>query len=190
MRGRGDEKNLFDFAVQFIAEKYEGVYRAGVVVPYTTHLFGVARLLKSTGYRDEVVIAGLLHDCLEQSLVTESELRTYFGDEIVELVKSSTELEKTMAWDARKQEVLTKIQYKTDEQLAVTLAEKIHNVHAITAELAQFGEGIWQNFKAPKEKQEWYYRSIINEVKIYHPNAVLGEQLEVAVEKLFSRVKN
>ncbi|MER1986425.1 MAG: HD domain-containing protein [Solibacillus sp.] len=182
--------NLFDFATQFIAEKYENVYRAGVVVPYTTHLFGVARLLKSAGYREEVVIAGLLHDCLEDGRADERELRTFFGDEIAKLVKVSTEPDKNIVWEQRKKEVLNTIQHKTDEQLAIVLAEKTHNVRAITVEVAQLGEQVWANLKAPKEKQEWYYRSIIEKVKIYHPNAVLLCQLEQAVEKLFIRVEN
>lgn len=182
--------NLFDFATQFIAGKYDNVYRAGVVVPYTTHLFGVARLLKNAGYREEVVIAGLLHDCLEDGRADERELRIYFGEEIVEFVRASTEPEKNIAWEERKREIIKTIQHKTDEQLAIMLAEKTHNVRAITVEVKQLGEQVWQNFKAPKEKQEWYYRSIIEEVKIYHPNAALLCQLEQAVEKLFIRVEN
>ena len=182
--------SLFDLATQFIAKKYDGVYRLGVVVPYTTHLYGVARLLKSVGYREEVVIAVLLHDCLEDEKATEEELQQHFGEEITELVKASTEPMKNVQWDERKQEVIDTIQYKSDEKLAIMLAEKIQNVRAITVEIAQFGERTWENFKAPKEKQEWYYRSIISEVKIYHPNAVLLHQLEQAVDKLFVRVEN
>lgn len=181
--------NLVDFATQFIAQKYDNVYRSGVVVPYTTHLFGVARLLKSVGYREEVVIAGLLHDCLEDGRVDEKELRTFFGSDIAALVKASTEPEKNMMWEERKQEIIHTIQHKTDEQLAIMLAEKTHNVRAIAIEVAQFGEQIWANFKAPKEKQEWYYRSIIEQVKMYHPEAVLLSQLEQAVDKLFVRVE-
>lgn len=180
---------LFDFATQFIAQKYDHVYRPGVVVPYTTHLFGVARLLKSAGYRDEVVIAGLLHDCLEDGRATVGELQNYFGNDITKLVEASTEPQKGIEWEQRKRTVLHSIQYKTDEQLAIMLAEKIHNVRAITVEVAQLGEHVWSNFKAPKEKQEWYYRSIIEQIKIYHPNAVLLGQLEQAVEKLFVRIE-
>ena len=69
-------------------------------------------------------------------------------------------------------------------------SEKINNIKAITLEVSQVGEKMWDSFKAPKEKQEWYYRSIIEEVTIHHPNARLLDQLKNAVDKLFVRVEH
>ncbi|MEK4228054.1 HD domain-containing protein [Solibacillus sp. FSL H8-0538] len=182
--------DLVDKAIQFIAEKHEGQYRKGLNVPHSTHLFGVARILKIAGYAEPVVIAGLLHDVLEDTTATEQELQEKFGDSVLALVKASTELEKSLSWNERKEYVIQQIKHKTDEQLAIMLAEKLHNVKSITVEVAQLGNETWNNFNAPKEKQEWYYRAIISEVKKYHPGALLFPQLELAVDKLFIRVEN
>lgn len=180
--------NLVDKATQFIALKYDGKRRTAMQIPYATHLFGVARILKNTGYSDFVVAAGLLHDILEDDYVTEQELHDQFGEEVLALVKATTEMPKAYAWQVRKQCVIDSIQQKSPEELAILLAEKIHNMRSIVVELEQFGKGLWDNFSAPKEQQEWYYRSIIEQVETYHPNALLLPQLQQAVEKLFVKV--
>lgn len=180
--------NIVDQATQFIALKYDGKRRTAMQIPYATHLFGVARILKNTGYRDTVVIAGLLHDILEDDFVTEQELRAQFGDEVLLLVKATTEMPKNYSWQLRKQCVIDSIEKKSPDELAILLAEKIHNMRSIIVELEQFGEGLWNNFNAPKEKQEWYYKSIIEQVETYHPNALLLPQLQQVVDKLFVKV--
>lgn len=179
--------NIVDQATQFIALKYDGKRRTAMQIPYATHLFGVARILKNAGYRDTVVTAGLLHDILEDNFVTEQELQAQFGEEVLALVKATTELPKNYAWQLRKQYVIDSIQNKSPDELAILLAEKIHNMRSIIVELEQFGEALWNNFNAPKEQQEWYYKSIIEQVETYHPNALLLPQLRQVVDKLFAK---
>ena len=180
--------NLVDKATQFIALKYDGRRRTAMQIPYATHLFGVARILKNSGYQDSVVTAGLLHDILEDHLASEAELTELFGIDVLALVKATTEMPKSYSWQTRKEFVIASIKEKSPDELAILLAEKTHNVNSIFAELEQFGEGLWENFNAPKEQQEWYYRSIIEQVEENHPNAQLLPQLQQAVDKLFVKV--
>jgi (p)ppGpp synthase/HD superfamily hydrolase len=51
----------------------------------------VARLLREAREPNRVVVAGMLHDVLEDTSVTVSELRRRFGPEIAELVEALTE---------------------------------------------------------------------------------------------------
>lgn len=180
--------NLVDKATQLIALKYDGQRRTAMQIPYALHLFGVARMLKNNGYRDIVVTAGLLHDILEDNLASEAELIELFGPEVLALVKATTEMSKRYPWQTRKEYVIATIKDKSPDELAILLAEKIQNVKSIIAEIEQFGESLWENFNAPKERQEWYYRSIIKQVETYHPNALLLPQLQQAVDKLFVKV--
>ena len=180
--------NIVDQATQFVALKYDGKRRTAMQIPYATHLFGVARILKNTGYRDIVVTAGLLHDILEDNFATEPELRAHFGEDVLQLVKATTEMPKSEDWHIRKQYVINSIPKKSPDELAILLAEKIQNMRSIIVELEQFGEELWNNFNAPKEQQEWYYRSILEQVETYHPNALLLPQLQQVVEKLFAKV--
>ncbi|WP_332647648.1 HD domain-containing protein [Lysinibacillus sp. 54212] len=182
--------SLIDNATQYIAAKHEGQYRGGLKVPYSTHLFGVARILKIAGYSEEVVIAGLLHDVLEDTDATEEELRVKFGENILSLVKAVSEPDKSLSWDVRKQEGINQIQFKSEFELAIMLAEKIQNVKSITYEVEKLGEQTWKNFNAGKDKQHWYYINIIEQTKKHHPNAKLLPELEEHVNLLFCSVKS
>ncbi|AWE06086.1 phosphohydrolase [Lysinibacillus sp. 2017] len=177
--------NLVDQATQFIAQRYEGKHRTVMQIPYAAHLFGVARILKSEGYHEAIVTAGLLHDLLEDGIATEQEIEELFGQNVLLLVKSATELPKTYEWQLRKEEVIARIGEKSEDELAILLAEKIYNLRSIIVEINQFGDSLWTKFNAPKEKQEWYYRSIVEETMKYHPQARLLPQLVQVIDELF-----
>ena len=58
--------------------------------PVIPHVTRVGRLLYKKGFADEVVEAGILHDILEWSSVTEYELRKKFGDIVADIVTANT----------------------------------------------------------------------------------------------------
>ena len=182
--------SLVDQATQYIARKHEGQYRGGLNVPYSTHLFGVARILKAANYEDDIVVAGLLHDVLEDTDATEEDVRELFGENILMLVKAVSEQDKSHNWKQRKQYMINQIKYLSENTLAIVLAEKIQNVRAIKYELSQLGESTWDYFNAGKDMQYWYYANIIEQIKKYHPNAVLLPDLECGVKQLFAPVEN
>lgn len=61
--------------------------------PYVNHSIRVAMMLKEWGCQEDVVVAGILHDVLEDTAVTEEELRKKFSARSVELVKAMTKQE-------------------------------------------------------------------------------------------------
>ena len=182
--------NLVDQATQYMIKKHEGQYRSGLNVPYSTHLFGVARILKAANYADHIVIAGLLHDVLEDTDTAEEELCELFGHDICMLVKAVSEPDKSLDWEQRKQYMIDQIKYLNEDALAIILAEKIQNVRSIKYELSELGECTWDYFNAGKDRQYWYYASIIEQIKKYHPNAKLLPELEYGVQRLFAQVEN
>ena len=182
--------SLVDQATQYTVKKHEGQYRRGLNIPYSTHLFGVARILKAAGYEDDIVVAGLLHDVLEDTDATAEEVCELFGENILALVKAVSEPDKSFNWEQRKQHMINQIKYLNEGALAIFLAEKIQNVRAIKYELSQLGESTWENFNAGKEMQHWYYVNIIEQTKKYHPHAVLLPDLEHGVKQLFATGEN
>ena len=69
-------------------EKHDGQYRKGTKIPYITHPFAVAMILKHHRYSDEVVAAGLLHDTLEDTDTTEQEILN-FSPYVLDLVRAA-----------------------------------------------------------------------------------------------------
>ena len=180
--------NLVDKAGQFIALKHDGQYRRGFDFPYSTHLFGVARVLKNAKYPEQVVVAGLLHDILEDSDTTEQELLENFGLYILELVKAVSDPDKSIPWKERKQYVIARIPQLTDEQMAITLAEKIQNLNSMTYVISTMGEEAWYGKSANKEEQRWFYEQYFEATKKYHSQTKLLGEFEECLEKLFSLI--
>lgn len=58
--------------------------------PVFQHSIIVAKHLHDLGYQKEIVIAAILHDVLEDTSITEEELRERYGSEVTHLVQALT----------------------------------------------------------------------------------------------------
>ena len=63
-----ETKKIHD-AIIFAAKAHEGQRRKGTDIPYITHPFEVAQILMEAGCDETLIIAGLLHDTLEDTEV-------------------------------------------------------------------------------------------------------------------------
>ncbi len=84
--------NLITKARHFAIEAHGGQKRKYDGLPYWTHLRDVAFILQEGGYFDFMVAAGWLHDAIEDTNVTENDLRAEFPDEVVRLVVGLTDV--------------------------------------------------------------------------------------------------
>ena len=178
--------NLVDKATRYIALKHDGQYRRGLDIPYSTHLYGVARVLKTAKYSDQVVIAGLLHDILEDSDATVQEIEELFGAQILQLVKAVSEPDKSIPWKERKQKAIEKVKELNDDEISIAIAEKIQNLNSMAFVINNFGENAWYGESAKKSDQQWFYEHYFEETKKYHPNNRLLKEFEEGIQRLIS----
>lgn len=177
--------NIIEKAFQFALHKHEGQYRKGTKIPYITHPFAVAMLLKHHGYSDEIVAAGLLHDTLEDTNTTEEELLGEFGPFVLDLVQAASEPDKSQSWEERKLRMLRDLPNKTPDQLAVIVADKLHNLRSIQADSEAIGDAVWTRFNRGKREQSWNYMSVVNALIPFHKEVRLIRILDVEVKRLF-----
>jgi (p)ppGpp synthase/HD superfamily hydrolase len=178
-------------AIAFALEAHKRQRRKGTEIPYIVHPLSVARVLLEWDCPLELVVAGLLHDTVEDAGVSFEEIERHFGEEVRKMVEALTELDKSLPWEERKSKTLER--YKTLEEkiLLVALADKLDNIRSIEEDLKKIGDKIWERFNRPKEKQEWYYRSL---VKIFLDRLKKGPHREKAlhfkeiVERVFEKV--
>ncbi len=149
-------------AIEFATKAHKNQVRKGTDTPYIVHPFEVAIILTENGCDEKVIIAGLLHDTIEDTDVTIEDIEHDFGSEIAELVSLCSE-DKTQAWGVRKQHTIDFLKDEADfDMLILSCADKLSNLRSMKEDYNTAGEKLWERFNRPKEKQNWYYKSLID----------------------------
>lgn len=170
-------------AIIFAAKKHEGQKRKGTDIPYIVHPVEVMQILTENGCDKEVVIAGILHDTLEDTQTTPDEIRSEFGRTVLEIVQSESE-DKSKSWKERKQTAILHMYSASLESKLVCCADKLSNLRSIYADLKNIGEKIWERFNAKKTYIQWYYEEILKSLSEIS-DFDMYDELEILVEDVF-----
>ena len=100
--------------------------------PYINHPLQVADLLASEDVEEDVVLAALLHDTIEDTDTSAEELELAFGASVLSLVLEVTD-DKTLDKVDRKRLQIENAPKKSSNAKMIKLADKICNVRDITA---------------------------------------------------------
>ena len=157
----------FEDALVFTAQLHAQQYRKGSQsqIPYIAHLLSVSALVIEAGGDEDLAIAALLHDSVEDQggLETLVKIRQRFGNRVADIVDSCSD-SYTMpkpAWKTRKENYLDKLQTSSQEVRLVSLADKLHNARNTLRDLRKENEMVWDKFNGGKTGTLWYYRSLI-----------------------------
>lgn len=147
-------KKALDFAVM----AHNGQTRKCSNIPYIVHPIGVGLLLMNNRESDCVIMAGFLHDILEDTDFAEEDLRINFGEEVLRLVLEASEPEhNNKSWEDRKIHTIENLENISENGIKVVIADKIDNLKSMNNDYFIMGESLWEKFNAPKDKQKWYY---------------------------------
>lgn len=152
-------------ALRRAAEWHRPQTRKGSTTPYIEHPFAVAWILDRAGFAEDVLIAGLLHDAVEDTDATLQEIGEEFGAEVAAIVaecseRKTDETGRKRPWIDRKREHLEEVERASREARAVVLADKLHNLTSIRVDLAAGGD-VWSKFNAGRDEVLWYHRAMI-----------------------------
>jgi (p)ppGpp synthase/HD superfamily hydrolase len=174
-------------AFRYAAEKHAGQTRKQTAVPYLSHLMAVASLVLEAGGDEEMAIAALLHDVVEDcgGMPRLREVRTQFGMRVAKIVEGCTDayVVPKPEWLERKTNYLREVKHADAETRLVSAADKLHNVRTILADYRRDGESVWKRFSGKKDGTLWYYRALSDEYQRRNPNRITRE-LEIAVAEL------
>jgi len=173
-------------AIKRASALHEGQLRKSTKnVPYITHLFSVADLLSTYADKEDVIVAGLLHDTLEDTLYTEEELESEFGSSVKETVLSVTEVtffqrnNAVFPWRERKEIYLEKLRVAGADALMVSAADKIDNLEGMIEGYRRNGQSVWESFRGSPEEQAWFFGAVL---------AILEERLQSDIVQHFRRI--
>ena len=149
------------------------------------HPYTVAMIIQRAGGSDNAVIAGLLHDVVEDTKYTLNDIVNEFGENIANIVSEVSE-KKELEWDERKQEAIDRIKTASLDGKLVECADKVSNLETMYNLYEEIGDEIWNSFKRPKEKQKWYYTEMYKAViENTTEENILFDRYKKILEKLF-----
>ena len=177
----------FRRAFLFAAEKHAGQTRKTTTVPYIAHLMGVTSTVLEFGGDEDLAIAALLHDVVEDcgGAPMLTEVRRRFGKRVAKIVDGCTDSDTypKPPWRQRKEDYIRHLRRADADTRLVSAADKLNNVRSILADYREFGESIWARFNGGRGGTLWYYRALLEEFLRRKPTRLVRE-LELAVREL------
>jgi len=184
----------FTHAFHFAASLHRNQVRKGTTTPYITHLMAVASLVGEQTNDEDVAIAALLHDAVEDQggPKTRAVIADRFGERVATLVDccTDTDIEPKPPWKPRKQAYLSHLAdpYTPPEACLISAADKLHNARCLVADLRRFGMASLEKFNAPPTDLCWYYESVAEILTARLPESALVQELGRTVKSLSSLI--
>jgi (p)ppGpp synthase/HD superfamily hydrolase len=160
--------------------------------PYIVHPVTVALILSRYTDDEDTIIAGLLHDVLEDTDLGEAAVAREFGEKVLGMVRDVTEPDLPgLSWDTRKMRYLRTLERAPRGSLLIACADKIANLLSMIAAHASQGDTIWERFHATPAQKLAFYRQVHESVRAAWPTCPLlreyANRLEEAERKLLRR---
>jgi len=176
----------FRSALLFANAKHAGQLRKGTGDPYIAHLMGVTSLVFEAGGDEDMAIAALLHDVVEDcgGMPMLREVRRRFGKRVAQIVAGCTDsyTDPKPPWRERKEQYITHLRAADADTRLVSAADKLHNARTILTDYRELGESIWERFQGRRDGTLWYYRALLQEFQRRGTNRVVRELQRVVTD--------
>lgn len=167
-------------AIRAAGVLHKGHVRKGrIPYPYVTHPFSVACIIADYTDDEHTIVAGLLHDTIEDTGYTFSELEEDFGEIVCSIVRDVTvpaeERRAERTWKERHASYVARLKMARDEALIVSAADKIHNMRSTVEEYYGDHARFRRDFGGSTEERMTIYQSISNILNSRLQNAIVHE---------------
>lgn len=171
MTGYSDRIN---HAFAFAAKHHDRQVRKGTRLPYLTHPANVALILTRYGRDEDTVIAGILHDVIEDCVregwtreMLEDRIASKFGTPVLEAVLAVTKRKLDddgieLSRDDVKADYLARLATADERARWVCAADKVHNAGSLLADVRRTidPETVWGRFNGGREGTLQWYRGV------------------------------
>jgi (p)ppGpp synthase/HD superfamily hydrolase len=154
-------------------------------VPYMAHVMSVCALALEHGADEDVAIAALLHDSVEDSVdgaATHERIAAEFGERVAGIVMACSDAvavrgEPKPPWHERKERYLRHLDADVNaDVLLVSACDKLHNASSILADLRTEGDAVWERFTVTDPRtQLWYYTTVAEILRRRMPGPLTDE---------------
>lgn len=176
-------------ALDYAARLHAAQRRKGKDRPYVGHLLGVASIVIEYGGDEEMAIAALLHDAVEDQggLPRLLEIRKKFGVRVANIVEGCTDawgIPKPL-WLERKKQYLERVRNEPADVRFVSAADKLSNARELLGDLRLHGDAVFERFHGKKDGTLWYHRALVKAFREAGVNPLVEELDRVVTELEF-----
>ncbi|MBP5306756.1 MAG: bifunctional (p)ppGpp synthetase/guanosine-3',5'-bis(diphosphate) 3'-pyrophosphohydrolase [Paludibacteraceae bacterium] len=192
MGNRYLDSTFLDKAILYAVKAHANTERRAKGFPYIIHPLEAMAITATMTSDQELLAAAVLHDTVEDTSVTEDDLRREFGNRVADLVKVESdepvpEADEESSWHARKQAAIDRIAAASRDGKMVALGDKLSNMRAIARDWERQGESLWTLFRThDKSEHAWHYRGLANSLKDLSGTEAYQEFVSL-IERVFGK---
>lgn len=187
-------------AFAFAAKHHDRQVRKGTKLPYLTHPANVAVILSRYGRDDDTIVAGILHDVVEDCIrdgdtmdVLEQRIGAKFGGRVLGTVLGVTYRRVDdegieLSQDERKADYLTRFAVASDASRWVCAADNLHNANSVLWDLKRTvdSHSVWSRLSGGRAATTGWYRSVLDRLDEVGFREPIVEELRSVVVALES----
>ena len=193
--------DVINHAFAFAAKHHDQQVRKGTKLPYLTHPANVAVILTRYGQDEQTVVAGILHDVVEDCVrdgftqpMLEQRIGDKFGPDVLETVLAVTYRRQDedgieLSSSDKKADYLERLAFASARARWVCAADKLHNASSIISDLDRTQESgsIWRRFGGGRAVTVAWYRAVYDRLKQVGFSGEIMEELGRVTAELESR---
>lgn len=156
-----------DKAIAFAIKAHSGQTRKMDKSPYILHPLEDAAIVNGITHDEDVIVAAVLHDTVEDTDTTIEEIKEMFGERVAYYVADETEDKRAdrppeETWKIRKEETLKILKEADDINVKILwLGDKVSNMRSLYRKYLEIGDKAFDFFnQKDKTQQAWYYEKI------------------------------
>jgi len=195
MQGYSDRIN---HALAFAAKHHDQQVRGGTRLPYFTQPANVGIILTRYGCTDETIVAGILHDVVQDYLLAGRTRETLdrrigekFGPSVLDIARSVVQRRTNdegveLSLEERRTDQLARLGTASEAGQWVAAAHALHSVATLHADLARTvdPESVWGRFHAGREGTILWYRRVADRLRTGALTRPIVDELTAVVEAL------
>jgi (p)ppGpp synthase/HD superfamily hydrolase len=186
----------FAGALNFAWQVHGRQLRKKTGVPYMAHVMAVCALALEHGADEDVSIAALLHDAVEDSedgAATRDRIEEQFGPRVARIVMACSDAiavpgQPKPDWRQRKETYLRHLADADEDALLVSACDKVHNAGSILADLRAEGDAVWDRFTVKDPRMQLWYYAGVKEILMRRLPGPLTAELGRIVDELSALV--
>ena len=195
MKGYSD---IVNHALAFAAKHHDRQVRQGTRLPYLTHPANVAIILTRYGCDEPTVVAGILHDVVQDSVrdgytaeMLGQRIGEKFGDDVLTAILLATYRRVDddgveLSPDEKRSDYLQRLSSENESALWVAAADNLHNANSILSDLRRTvdANSVWSRFSAGKASTIGWFREVVARLDEIGFGAPIVDELRQATSEL------